>query len=145
MSSRSNITTNQSTKPSGNSSASDITRIFLVDDDPDVVFSIRTALEASGGFTVDSFTSPDVALENFKGDYYDLLLLDIRMPGMTGFELYEAIHERDKRVSVIFITAFEVYYEALREIFPDLVPSSFLQKPVSNSDLIDRIKRELQR
>ena len=64
---------------------------------------------------------------------------------MTGFELYEAIHERDKRVSVIFITAFEVYYEALREMFPDLVPSSFIQKPVSNSDLIDRIKRELKR
>ena len=145
MSSHSNITANQSTKPSGNSSSSDTTRIFLVDDDPDVVFSIRTALEASRGFTVDSFTSPDVALENFKADYYDLLLLDIRMPGMTGFELYEAIHERDKRVSVIFITAFEVYYEALREMFPELVPSSFIQKPVSNSDLIDRIKRELKR
>ena len=145
MSSHSNITANQSTKPSGNSSSSDTTRIFLVDDDPDVVFSIRTALEASRGFTVDSFTSPDVALENFKVDYYDLLLLDIRMPGMTGFELYEAIHERDKRVSVIFITAFEVYYEALREMFPELVPSSFIQKPVSNSDLIDRIKRELKR
>lgn len=145
MSSSSNITTNQSTKRSGNSSASDITRIFLVDDDPDVVFSIRAALEASGAFTVDSFTSPDVALENFKADLYDLLLLDIRMPGMTGFELYEAIHERDKRVRVIFITAFEVYYEALREMFPDLVPSSFIQKPVSNLDLVDRIKRELQR
>jgi DNA-binding NtrC family response regulator len=145
MSSSSNITTNPSPKRSGNSSASDITRIFLVDDDPDVVFSIRAALEASGAFTVDSFTSPDVALENFKADFYDLLLLDIRMPGMTGFELYEAIHERDKRVRVIFITAFEVYYEALREMFPDLVPSSFIQKPVSNPDLVDRIKRELQR
>jgi DNA-binding NtrC family response regulator len=145
MSSSSNITTNPSSKLSGNSSASDITRIFLVDDDPDVVFSIRAALEASGAFTVDSFTSPDVALENFKADFYDLLLLDIRMPGMTGFELYEAIHERDKRVRVIFITAFEVYYEALREMFPDLVPSSFIQKPVSNADLVDRIKRELQR
>ena len=145
MSSSSNITTNPSSKLSGNSSASDITRIFLVDDDPDVVFSIRAALEASGAFTVDSFTSPDVALENFKADLYDLLLLDIRMPGMTGFELYEAIHERDKRVRVIFITAFEVYYEALREMFPDLVPSSFIQKPVSHPDLVDRIKRELQR
>jgi len=145
MSSSSNITTNQSTKSSENSSASDITRIFLVDDDPDVVFSMRAALEASGAFTVDSFTSPDVALENFKANFYDLLLLDIRMPGMTGFELYEAIHERDKRVRVIFITAFEVYYEALREMFPDLVPSSFIQKPVSNLDLVDRIRRELQR
>lgn len=145
MSSSSNITTKQSSKRTGNSSSSDITRIFLVDDDPDVVFSIRAALEASGAFTVDSFTSPDVALENFKADFYDLLLLDIRMPRMTGFELYEAIHERDKRVRVIFITAFEVYYEALREMFPDLAPSSFIQKPVSNPDLVDRIKRELQR
>jgi DNA-binding NtrC family response regulator len=126
MSSSSNITTNQSSKRSDNSSSSDITRIFLVDDDPDVVFSIRAALEASGAFTVDSFTSPDVALENFKADFYDLLLLDIRMPGMTGFELYEAIHERDKRVRVIFITAFEVYYEALREMFPDLSQSQIL-------------------
>lgn len=97
------------------------------------------------GFSVDSFTSPAVALENFRPDYYDLLLLDIRMPEMTGFELYENIHETDKRVRVIFITAFEVYYEALREMFPDLVPSSFIHKPISNSDLVERIKQELKR
>lgn len=125
---------------------SDVTRIFLVDDDQDIVFSIKTALEAaSEGFRVNSFTSPLLALENFKEGYYDLLLLDIRMPEMTGFELYETIHEMDTRVPVIFITAFEVYYEALREMFPDLVPTSFIQKPISNSDLVQRIKQILKR
>lgn len=86
-----------------------------------------------------------VALENFRGDYYDLLLLDIRMPEMTGFDLYEAIHEMDKRVPVIFITAFEVYYEALKEMFPNLVPTSFIQKPISNSDLVQRINKVLKK
>jgi two-component SAPR family response regulator len=65
------------------------------------------------------------------------------MPGMTGFELYEEISKMDAKVHVIFITAFEVYYQALKEIYPDLVPSSFIQKPISNDDLIGRIKREL--
>lgn len=81
---------------------------------------------------------------NFRADYYALLLHDIRMPGMTGFELFETIHDKDKRVRVIFITAFNVYYEALREMFPDVVPASFIQKPISNSDLVQRIKEELK-
>ena len=57
----------------------------MVDDDSDVLFSMMTALE-SNGFVVDSYSSPDIALEKFKPYYYDLLLLDVRMPGMTGFE-----------------------------------------------------------
>lgn len=123
---------------------SDATRIFLVDDDPDVLFSMVTALEERG-FLVDSYSSPDLAVEKFRPYYYDLLLLDVRMPGMTGFELYEEINKLDKKVRVIFITAFEVYYEALKEIYPDLIPSSFIQKPISNDDLIGRIKRELNK
>ncbi len=116
----------------------------MVDDDPDVLFSMVSALESSG-FAVDSYSSPDIALEKFIPNYYDLLLLDVRMPGMTGFELYEEINKMDARAHVIFITAFEVYYDALKEIYPDLVPSSFIQKPVSNDDLIGRIKRELSK
>jgi DNA-binding NtrC family response regulator len=116
----------------------------LVDDDPDVLFSISTTLE-SCGLVVDSFSSPDVAIETFRPNYYDLLLLDVKMPGMTGFELYDEIGKIDPGVRVIFITAFEVYYEALKEIYPDLVPTSFIQKPISNDDLIGRIKRELNK
>ena len=116
----------------------------MVDDDADVLFSMVTALESSG-FVVDSYSSPDKALEKFKPYYYDLLLLDVRMPGMTGFELYDEINKLDERVHVIFITAFEVYYEALKEIYPDLVPSSFIQKPISNDDLVGRIRRELRK
>jgi DNA-binding LytR/AlgR family response regulator len=67
------------------------------------------------------------------------------MPGMTGFELYDEINKMDTRAHVIFITAFEVYYDALKEIYPDLVPSSFIQKPISNEDLVGRIKRELNK
>jgi DNA-binding NtrC family response regulator len=123
---------------------SGITRVLLVDDDQDVLFSMVTALE-SNGFVVDAFSSPDIALEKFKPNYYELLLLDIRMPGMTGFELFEEINKLDGKVHVIFITAFEVYYEALKEIYPDLVPSSFIQKPISNDDLVGRIRRELSK
>ena len=118
---------------------SDVTRVFLVDDNPDVLFSMVTALESSG-FIVDSYSSPDIALEKFKPYYYDLLLLDVRMPGMTGFAFYDEINKLDVRVHVIFITDFEVYYEALKEIYPDLVPySSFIQKPISNDNLVGRI------
>src|SRR5918992_4704224 len=102
-------------------------KILLVDDDPDIVLTFKTGLE-SNGFEVDSYNDPSLALKNFKANFYDLLLIDIRMPGMTGFELYQEINKIDNKAKVCFffnkakvcfITAFELYYRALLEEFPD--------------------------
>src|ERR671914_1065453 len=115
-------------------------KILLVDDDPDIVLTFKTGLE-SNGFEVDSYNDPSLALKNFKANFYDLLLIDIRMPGITGFEFYEKIRKLDNKAKVCFITAFEVYYRALLEEFPYFNNKCFIRKPISIDELIKRIKK----
>src|ERR671932_2840012 len=88
-------------------------RILLVDDEHNITFGFRIGLE-DNGFVVDTFNDPQEALSNFKAGLYDLLLIDIKMPKMNGFELCQEIERIDNRVKVCFITAYEVYYKSLR-------------------------------
>jgi two-component system, OmpR family, response regulator ChvI len=117
-------------------------RIFLVDDDPDISLTFKIGLEEHG-FVVDVFNSPTVALSNFKTGTYDLSLLDIQIPKMNGFELYREIEKIDSKVKACFITAFVVYYESLREIFPMTNVSCFIKKPIQIDILADRLRAEL--
>jgi two-component system, OmpR family, response regulator ChvI len=91
-------------------------RILLVDDEQDITFALSTGLEDKG-FAVDAVNDPQEALSNFKAGLYDLLPIDVKMPKMNGFELYQEIEKIDNKAKVCFITAFEVYYESLREVF----------------------------
>ena len=119
-----------------------IIKILIIDDDPDIVLTFKTGLE-SNGFEIDSYNDPLLALKNFKANFYDLLLIDIRMPNMTGFEFYQKISKIDNKAKVCFITAFEVYYRALLEKYGDLYQRCFIQKPISIDKLVRRIKTEL--
>jgi len=120
-------------------------RIMIVEDDSDVNFSIKFVLETEGIFRADSYTDPLVALENYRPGLYDLLLIDIAMPKMNGFELYDNIRKLDNKVKICFITASEMYYEEVRkQIFPELDVNCFIRKPVANEDLIQRIKEVLK-
>src|ERR671930_2030807 len=94
--------------------------ILLVDDQPDIIEILRIGLE-DNGLKVDAFTDPELALSSFKASTYDLLLLDVRMPKMNGFELYEQIKKIDNnnnKAKVCYITAYEINYEKIREEFP---------------------------
>jgi two-component system, OmpR family, response regulator ChvI len=120
-------------------------RIMIVEDDSDVNFSIKLVLETEGIFRADSYTDPLVALENYKPGLYDLLLIDIAMPKMNGFELYDKIRKLDNKVKICFITASEMYYEEVRkQLFPELDVNCFIRKPVANEDLIQQVKEILQ-
>ena len=119
-----------------------MTKILIVDDDNGITLAFKKGLEGDG-FEVDTFNDPLEALSNFKASKYDLLLLDVRMPKMNGFELYKEIEKIDGDVKVCFITAFEVYYEALREVFPSLEVECFIRKPIEIASLIKKIKNEL--
>jgi two-component system, OmpR family, response regulator ChvI len=120
-------------------------RIMIVEDDSDVNFSIKLVLETEGIFRVDSYTDPLVALEDYKPRLYDLLLIDIAMPKMNGFELYDKIRKLDNKVKICFITASEMYYEEVRkQLFPELDVNCFIRKPVANEDLIQQLKGILQ-
>jgi two-component system, OmpR family, response regulator ChvI len=117
-------------------------RILLVDDEHDITFSLRIGLE-NNGFAVDIFNDPEEALSNFKAGLYDLLLIDVKMPKMNGFELYQEIEKMDNKAKVCFITAFEVYYNSLRELFPTVKVDCYIKKPVTTDELVQRIKSEL--
>jgi two-component system, OmpR family, response regulator ChvI len=119
-------------------------KILIVDDEPDVTGTFKIGLEESG-FDVETFNDPEMALSNFKPGKYDLLLLDIKMPKMNGFELYEKIKkiDGDSRTKVCFITAFEVYYQSLREQFPDTKIECYIKKPIQIADLSERLHAEL--
>jgi DNA-binding response OmpR family regulator len=120
-------------------------RVLLVDDEPDLNLTLKMTLEENG-FKVDSFTDPLVALENFKEEagMYDLLILDMKMPGINGFELYRQIKKIDDKVKVCFLTASEMYYEEFRkELLPALDNNCYIQKPIETEMLIRRLNRIL--
>jgi DNA-binding response OmpR family regulator len=117
-------------------------RILLVDDEQDITFALSTGLEDKG-FAVDAVNDPQEALSNFKAGLYDLLLIDVKMPKMNGFELYIEIEKIDNKAKVCFITAFEVYYKSLRELFPTTKVDCYIKKPITTDDLVQRIKTEL--
>jgi two-component system response regulator ChvI len=114
-------------------------RILLVDDEVDVISVFKMILEMNG-YEVDSYTDPKIALDHFKPNLYGLLLLDIRMPIMNGFELYRKMRDIDDRVSVCFITAFEDYREEFKESFPMLDEFKyFIRKPKAIEDLVNHV------
>ena len=121
-------------------------RIFLVDDDYDHTITFKVGLELAG-FEVDAYNDSAIALSNFKPDYYNLLLIDIKMPKIDGFELYERIRKIDDKVKVWFITAYEVYYKTLKEVSSkskeETILDRFIQKPIEINNLVKQVKSEL--
>ena len=115
-------------------------RILAVDDEPDVNITLHKVLEKNG-FIVDSYENPFLALENFKPYYYDLLILDIKMPKMSGFSFYREIKKRDDKLKICFLTAGEMYYGSYSDIFSSLPANCFIRKPITNDELLKHIDR----
>jgi CheY-like chemotaxis protein len=117
-------------------------KILVVDDEPDNASVFTISLE-DGGFDVDTFTDPLLALSTFKsGKKYDLLIVDIKMPNMNGFDLYDAVRKVDNKVKACFLTAFgEGYTEEFGRRFPSSLFSdiSFIRKPISMDDLVKKV------
>ena len=94
-------------------------KILIIDDEPDITFVLKKVLQENGFAFVDTFNDPMDVISIYKQKgMYNLLIIDIVMPKMDGFELYEKIKEIDDGVKACFITAYDIYFEALREIFP---------------------------
>jgi DNA-binding response OmpR family regulator len=120
-------------------------RILLVDDEQDVTYTIKIVLE-NNGFLVDSYNDPTLALSNFKLGFYDLLLLDIRMPKINGFDFYQKIREIDSNVKICFLTASEWFYEEFRRLdtHPTVDKEHCIQKPFRSEELIRQLKEVLR-
>lgn len=128
--------------PNVGSAAQGRKKILIVDDEKDITLMFRSGLERNG-FTVEVINDPLEALSRFRPNNYDLVLLDIRMPGMSGFELWGKIRERDKRVKVCFISAFEIHQEDMKKYLPEEDEKCIIKKPVSMKELVKIITEEL--
>jgi two-component system, OmpR family, response regulator ChvI len=116
-------------------------RILLVDDEPDITSSLKMGLERHG-FQVDAFNDPKKALSEFKPNRYDMIFLDIRMPQMSGFELYRGLRASDQNVPIAFLTAFDVYQNEFQKMFPDMKVDRLLRKPISITELVAYVKSQ---
>ena len=118
-------------------------KILLVDNEADLTITFKAILQGAG-FIVNTYEDPLIALSNFIPRFYDLIILDIEMPKMNGFDLSRQILELDSNVKICFITAGEANIEVLRELYPTRGIGCFIKKPVTIEQLIGRIKAELE-
>jgi DNA-binding response OmpR family regulator len=119
-------------------------KILLVDNELDITFALENALE-NYGFKVDAFNDPITALKSYKSNFYDIVILDIKMPKMDGFELYAKLREQDPKVKIRFLTASELFYEEFRnmrlKLGEKIGEEYFIQKPIKTDDLLEKLNR----
>jgi Response regulator containing CheY-like receiver, AAA-type ATPase, and DNA-binding domains len=118
----------------------DNNKILLVDDEPDLTLAFKLGLE-DNGFQVDTFNDPLMALLAFKhkSSSYALVLLDIKMPKMDGFELYNEMRQINDQVRVCFITAYQ--QEDINAI--SLSDEDIIRKPITIKEMVQKIKNHL--
>ena len=111
-------------------------KILFVDDDSDITTISKAALERNG-FEVQTYESSLSALENFKPGSYDLLVVDIKMREMDGFELYDKLRKMDNNINVCFLTAAQEYYDKYKERYSS--EECFITKPIALKSLVNTI------
>ena len=111
-------------------------RILLVDDDPSATY-ILTMISKLNDFDVIPYTDPEEALADFEKGHYDLLLLEVKMFKMNGFELYQRMKKKDRHTKVCFMTNYrQQYLQEFNKLFPELTADCFAEKPGSGQDLM---------
>ena len=114
-------------------------KILLVDNEADITYALENALE-NYGYSIYSFNDSMLALNSYKSNFYDLIILDIKM---DGFELYNKIKERDPEVKICFLTASELFYEEFRKtrymLGEKLGEEYFIQKPIKTDELVQKM------
>ena len=119
-------------------------RVLLIDNEPDITTTLQVGLAEGGDFDVDAFTDPLSALKFFRPNFYDLALIDIVMPELDGFELYERLKKIDPDIKVCFLTASEMYHPEFREVeHRGFNEDLFLQKPISAGVLVREINKKI--
>jgi DNA-binding response OmpR family regulator len=119
-------------------------RILVVDDNPDIVLTLRVGLEMDSTIQVFGYDNPVTALVEFTPNFYDLLLIDVNMPLLDGFQLAQNLVRRDLNVRVCFMTSGEINMDAAREVHPLKSIGCFIKKPITSEQLLGRIKAELE-
>jgi two-component system, OmpR family, response regulator ChvI len=118
-------------------------RILLVDDEPDITFSFNMILE-DNGFAVDSYNDPIHALSSFKSGIYAIAILDIRMPGMNGFEFVRKVREISPTIKILLMSAFEINSTELSVGLGETKIEGFIQKPISLREMTSIVQKQLE-
>ena len=113
-------------------------RILFVNDDTDTTAVMKVGLSRHG-FEVETFVDSKSALQNFKAGMYDLILLDVVMKGLDGFELYNKMRKIDENIQICFISASKSFYEKYKSLYPEIQNEYFIQKPVRIKELANSI------
>jgi len=110
-------------------------KVLIIDDDPDITLAFKLGLDSyyyyyenKRRFEVYIYNNPLVALSEFKPNFYDLLLTDVNMPHINGFELSQEILELDSNIKVCYMSAVDVNIESLRQVYPKVSFGSFIKK-----------------
>jgi DNA-binding NtrC family response regulator len=118
--------------------------ILIVDDEPDITYTLKLALENNNEkYKVSTYNNPISLLSEFTPNICDLLLVDINMPFMNGFELCKRILEIDLNVRICFMSTGEVNLNALRDVYPKISMGCFIKKPILIKNLIKMVEEEL--
>jgi DNA-binding response OmpR family regulator len=134
----------KSPRPSYGPVRSNKHRILLVDDEPDIVEVLRRGLELKG-LQVDAYSSSQEALQSFRPNVYDLAILDIRMPVLSGFALYREMKKVDHAITACFLSAFEIYPDEFKKVFPSMNGvKTVIKKPVPINELLKQITPSLK-
>jgi len=112
-------------------------KIMIIDDDKDITNLFSIFLEYNG-YSVDAYTNPLEAINNFRKNSYDLIILDLKMPKMDGMTLYHKIKAIDNKVIICFTTANISYIQQLQKGIID-IDKIVLYKPVLLKDLKNKI------
>jgi CheY-like chemotaxis protein len=120
-----------------------------VDDEFDVSYCLKRCLDETGLFQVDGFADATEALTHFRPRIYDLVILDIKMPGMDGFQLYQKLKALDNNIKVCFLTAAQDLSD-YKKLYPDIIEAiekneinCFMDKPVGSEQLIKMVSNSL--
>lgn len=124
------------------SHSSQVTAILVLDDEFDIISVIKQGIDKQG-FRVFAFTDPSLALEHFQinSELYGLVITDLRMPGMNGYEFIKKVKEIKPQVKVFFMTAFSINDIEFRRILPFVKIDEFIEKPVSLRKLVSLISK----
>ena len=118
--------------------------VLVIDDEPDVTATLKKGLETCGPFDVQAFNDAEQALAALAQFRFHIMIIDLRMPKMDGFEFYERARKLDESPCVIFITASDAYNERYKQKYPKWNGDCFIMKPVSVSLLAKFLLREIE-
>jgi DNA-binding response OmpR family regulator len=121
-----------------------LARILVVDDEKDIANLLKIELDFAG-FATEVAYRPSEALEKFRAGHFDLLVVDVKMPGMDGFALYEKLSELDPAVRVCFLTAFTGLSDAVRQRFARLQGGCIIEKPATRQEVLQAVAKALER